>query len=183
LRGIDFGNLKTAGSIKNNSRFFRRVYPKVFSCYNRHMKIILLKDIKNLGKKGDTKEVADGFARNFLFPQKLAQLATDDALQKSQIQKTKETLLQEEILQKIQATADSLTGSEIVIKAKAKKGKLFGAINQKKIAKELEKIDIQIAEEAILLKETLKKIGEYDIKVELGHGIETSFSLKIEGEE
>jgi large subunit ribosomal protein L9 len=147
------------------------------------MKVILLQDVKNLGEKGDSKDVADGFARNFLFPQKMAELATDGALQKSQLEKTKEAQVQEEALKKIQELADSLAGNEIVIKAKAKKGKLFGAISKKKIIKELEKKEIKIAEEAIALKEAIKEIGDYEIKVELGHGIETTFNLKIEGEE
>jgi large subunit ribosomal protein L9 len=147
------------------------------------MKVILLQDVKNLGKKGDNKEVASGFARNFLFPKKLAELATDGAMQKSQLEKAKEAQAQEEALKKIQELADSLAGSEIAIKAKAKKGKLFGAINKKKIIKELEKREIQVAEEAIKLKEAIKEIGDYEIKVELGHGIETTLNLKIEGEE
>ena len=147
------------------------------------MKVILLKDVKNLGKKGESREVANGFARNFLFPQKMAELATKAAVQKSQLEMSKEAQVQEEALQKIQELAENLAGSEIVIQAKAKKGKLFGAVSKKKIIKELEKKGVLVAENAITLKEAIKEVGEYEIKVELGHGIETTFSLKIENEE
>jgi large subunit ribosomal protein L9 len=147
------------------------------------MKVILLKDVKNLGKKGESKEVANGFARNFLFPQKMAELATNAAVQKSQLEMSKEAQAQEEALQKIQELAEKLTGSEIVIQAKAKKGKLFGAVSKKKIVKELEKKGVMVAEDALALKEAIKEVGEYEIKVELGHGIETAFNLKIESEE
>jgi len=138
------------------------------------MEVILLKDVKNLGKKGDSKEVADGFARNFLFPQKMAELATKEAKQKNQLEKEREVQVQEEALKKIQGLAEKLAGSEIIIKAKAKEGKLFGAVSKKKIIKELEK--------AITAKETIKEVGDYEIKVELGHGIETILNLKIESE-
>lgn len=146
------------------------------------MKVILLKDVKNLGKKGESREVANGFARNFLFPQKMAELATNAAVQKSQLEMSKEAQVQEEALQKIQDLAENLAGSEIIIQAKAKKGKLFGAVSKKKILKELEKKGVMVAEDAITLEEAIKEVGEYEIKVELGHGIETSFNLKIEGE-
>lgn len=147
------------------------------------MKVILLKDVKNLGKKGESKEVANGFARNFLFPQKMAELATNSAVQKSQLEMNKEAQAQEEALKKIQDLAENLAGSEIVIQAKAKKGKLFGAVSKKKIIKELEKRGIVIEEKALVLNETIKEAGDYEIKVELGHGLEAIFNLKIESEE
>ncbi len=146
------------------------------------MEVILLKDVKNLGKKGDSKEVADGFARNFLFPQKMAELATKEAKQKNQLEKEREVQVQEEALKKIQGLAEKLAGSEIIIKAKAKEGKLFGAVSKKKIIKELEKMEVKVEEKAITAKETIKEVGDYEIKVELGHGIETILNLKIESE-
>lgn len=146
------------------------------------MKVILLKDVKNLGKKGESKEVADGFARNFLFPQKMAELATEAARQKNQLAMEKNIQAQEEALKKIQELAENLAGSEIVIQAKEKEGKLFGAISKKKIIKELEKKGAFIEEKAILMDETIKETGDYEVKVELGHGIEAVFNLRIEGE-
>jgi large subunit ribosomal protein L9 len=147
------------------------------------MKVILLKDVKNLGKKGESKEVAGGFARNFLFPQKMAELATNAAVQKSQLEMSREAQAQEEALKKIQELAESLAGSEIVIQAKAKKGKLFGAVNKKKILKELEKRGAVVEEKALVFNEAIKEIGDYEIKIELGHGLEATFNLKIESEE
>jgi len=146
------------------------------------MKVVFLTDVKNIGKKGEIKNVADGFARNFLFPQKMAELATDAAVQKNQLEMKKNAQIQEEALKKIQESAENLAGREIIIKAKEKKGKLFGAVNKKKILKELEKMDIFVEEKAVSMNESIKEVGDYEIKVELGHGIETVFNLKIESE-
>jgi large subunit ribosomal protein L9 len=147
-----------------------------------NMKVILFKDVKNIGKRGDIKNVANGFARNFLFPQKIAELATDTAVQKNQLELKKNIQSQEEALKKIQELAESLAGSEIVIQAKDKKGKLFGAVSKEKILKELEKRGVFVEEKALMLNEAIKEVGDYEIKVELGHGLEVAFNLKIEGE-
>lgn len=145
------------------------------------MKVILLQDVKNLGKKWDIKEVSDGYARNFLLPKKLVEMAADSVLKKVDKLKEKEAHLQKEGLEKTQELASVLQGKEIVISAKEKEGKLFGSISAKDIVKVLKKDNILLPVSAIELESPIKEIGEYEIKIKLDHGIETQVSLVIEG--
>ena len=147
------------------------------------MKIILTKDVKTLGKKGDIKEVADGYARNFLFPQKLAQAATEAAMKNVEVLKTKEKLEEQAHLEKLRKAADNLEGKEIILKAKEKGGKLFGSIAPKDIAKALKKEGFDILEKNIIIKEAIKKIGEHEVEVELTPGVKAKIKLVIQEEE
>lgn len=147
------------------------------------MKVILLQDIKNLGKKWDIKEVSDGYARNFLLPKKLVEMAADSALQKVDKLKEKEANLQKEGLEKTQELASALQGKEIVISAKEKEGKLFGSISAKDIIKILKKDNIILPASAIEIESPIKEIGEYEIKIKLDHGIEAQVSIVVEGTE
>jgi large subunit ribosomal protein L9 len=99
--------------------------------YNENMKVILLQDIKNIGRQGDIKDVSDGYARNFLLPKKLAEIATPEATQKVETIKAQQAEVQKADLEKTQALAESLQGREVLIQAKEKDGKLFGSINAK----------------------------------------------------
>ena len=145
------------------------------------MKVVLLSDVKNIGKRGDIKNVADGFARNFLFPKKLAEVATNDAIRKVEIEKQKQNENDKKNLEVTQELASQLDGKEITICAKAKSGKLFGSITAKNIAKELKKEKFDIKENSIIL-EPIKELGEYDLKIELEHGIEVSLKLIVKEE-
>jgi len=146
------------------------------------MKVILLQDIKNIGKKWEVKEVSNGFAINFLLPKKMVAMATDSALKKSEKEKTNIVEKEKDDLEKNQLLAENLQGKELLIKAKEKEGKLFGSISAKNIAKELARENFQIKEESIILSEPIKEIGEYDIRIELGHGLESFLKLVIESE-
>ncbi len=144
------------------------------------MKIILLQDFKKIGKKGDIKEVSDGFARNFLFPKKIAEMATGAAIKKVENIKHKQVQEEQADLEKIQQLAEQLEGKEIIIQAKEKEGKLFGSIHAKDVAKELKKENLTVPEKCIALNDPIKEIGEYDVKIELEHGIETAVRVIIE---
>ena len=145
------------------------------------MKIVLLSDIKNIGKCGDIKNVADGFARNFLFPKKLAEMATENTIKKVQLEKKKQEEIIKKNLETTQELASQLDGKEIVICAKAKNNKLFGSITAKNITKELKKEKFDIKENSIIM-EPIKELGEYDLKIELEHGIEVSLKLIVKEE-
>lgn len=147
------------------------------------MKVILLQDVKNIGKAGDIKEVSDGYARNFLLPKKLAEMATPASTQKVEMLKQKQVEMEQTDLEKTQALAESLQGREIVITAKEKDGKLFGSITAKAIAKELKKENLNIEDRLISLPEPIREVGDYDVRVELPHGIETSIHIIVESAE
>lgn len=146
------------------------------------MQIILLQEVKNLGKKGELKNVSDGYARNFLFAKKLAETATKEAIEKLAVQRKKEKTIELESLEKIKKLASELKDKLIEIKTKSKEGKLFGSISAKDIAKELNLGGFVISEKAIIMSAPIKEIGEYEIKINLTQGIETKIKLKVSRE-
>jgi large subunit ribosomal protein L9 len=144
------------------------------------MKVILSSDLRNLGKKGDLKEVSEGYARNFLIPKKLAEIATPEAIQSLrniQESKVKQEKVEEESLKKI---AFSLQGKKIILKAKSEKEKLFGSIGKREIAEELKKENFNISEKSIVLEDSIKTIGEKEILIDFGKNIKTKITVAIE---
>jgi large subunit ribosomal protein L9 len=144
------------------------------------MKVILLQDVKSLGKKGDIKEAAEGYARNFLFPKKLAQVATDVVLKNAMEKREKERQENEKNKENLRKIADTLKGMEVVLKCKEKGGKLFGSIARKDIAKALEEKGILVSDDKLVLKNPIKKIGEYEIDVKLSSEISSKVKLKVQ---
>ncbi len=146
------------------------------------MQIILLQEVKNLGKKGELKNVSDGYARNFLFAKKLAETATKEAIEKLSVQRKKEKIVELESLEKIKKLAAELKDKLIEIKTKSKEGKLFGSIYAKDLVKELNLAGFVIAEKSIILPAHIKEIGEYEIRINLAQGVETKIKLKVSHE-
>ena len=145
------------------------------------MKIILLQDIKTLGKKGDIKDVAEGYARNFLFPQKIAEIANPEAVKNIIAQKEKEKAEEAKNTDKMRQLAGILRDMEIVLKSKEKNGKLFGSISARDISESLKKEGLDVAEEKIILKNPIKKIGEYRVEIKLTADIESHIKLVVQG--
>lgn len=146
------------------------------------MKVVFIQDIKNIGKKGDIKEVSDGYARNFLLPRKLAALATVSVVKQALNAKSKQLEAEKIDQEKTKELAKVISGKKIIIKAREKKGKLFGSITAKNIIRELKKGKIEISEKSIVLKSPIKEIGEYEIKIKLDYRVETSLVLVVEKE-
>lgn len=131
------------------------------------MKVILLQDIVGLGKKYDVKNVSDGYARNFLFPRKLAKLATPKAIKAVESEKKRleeERKVQEDILQK---NLEDLKDLKVVWDGKNnEKGHLFAGIHSQDISKILkEQSHLDIPAELIQLEKPIKKTGQHKIKV------------------
>lgn len=149
------------------------------------MKVVLSQDVENLGKEGEVKEVADGFARNFLIPQKKAERATDSAIQKAQAATQKKAERAKTELEEAQKLAEQLEGRELYVKVKEEDGKLFGSVNEKTIAKMFKEEDLNISPENVKLPEPIKEIGEYDAQISLNHGLEANIRIILisEGEE
>lgn len=146
------------------------------------MRVVLIQDIKNIGKKGDIKEVSDGYARNFLLPRNLVSAATESAVKLALKIKSKQLETEKINQEKTEELAKIIAGKKVIIKAKEKKGKLFGSITAKNIAQELKKGEIEISEKFIILESPIKEVGEYEIKIRLDYGIQTSLVLVIEKE-
>jgi len=144
------------------------------------MKVILLQDIENLGKKYEVKNVKAGYARNFLFPKNLAKPATKEAVIWLETQKEIETKKAEEELKKIQEIASSLDGQEVTIPVKVgEEGQLFESITPQKISEKLKEINFEIKKSQILLEEPIKELGEFPIKVKFEHNLEAEIRVIV----
>lgn len=144
------------------------------------MKIILLQDVENLGKKDEVKKVADGYARNFLLPRKLAMITTKSALKQLELKKEIEAKKAEEELMKIQEIARNLDGLEIEIPVKIdENGQFYGSITALKLSKILKEKGFDITKSQIKLEKPIKEIGEYDIIIELPHGLEVKVKMIV----
>lgn len=144
------------------------------------MKVILLKDDKKLGKKGDVIEASDGYARNYLLPKKIAELATDANLHILNAKKAierKEKLAEIEAAQKLAA---DLKDKVVKIESKSgDNGKLFGAITNKDVAALIEKnFNVKIDKKKIVM-ETIKIAGTYNIEVKLYPEVSTKMKVMV----
>lgn len=147
------------------------------------MKVILLKDIKNLGEKFEIKEVAAGHARNFLIPKGLAKLATKENLKWLEAHKERETQQAEQELKRIQALVSKIDGIEVMIPAKiSKDGEIFGSITLAKISEELKDKGFDIKKSQINLEAPIKEIGEWPVKITFSHGLEAEIRVIVEEE-
>ncbi len=141
------------------------------------MKVILLQNIHDFGKEGDVKEVADGYARNFLIPKKMAEAATKNAMQNAEVKKASAAENAKTELEEAQKLAELLEGRELFVKVKEKEGKLFGSVNEKTIAKTFKEEGIKIDPTNIKLAEPIKEVGEYDVAINLDHGLEANIKV------
>ncbi len=148
------------------------------------MKVIILKETEGLGKVGDIKEVADGYARNFLIPKGIAKPATKSAEKEIEILKEAQAKKSEEELKIAEELAENLEGMSVEISAKAdESGKLFGAVSQENIAAALEKKGFKINKNKISIAEPIKEIGEYEAMISLDHGLEARVEVVVVREE
>ena len=144
------------------------------------MKVILLQDVKKMGKKGDVIEASDGYARNYLFPRKLAEEATANALHVVNAKKENERKKKLAKLEAAQKLAGELKGKEVTINAKAgESGRLFGAITNKDIAEVINKtFNLSIDKKKIVM-DTIKVAGGYEIEVKLYPEVSTKMKVII----
>ena len=148
------------------------------------MKIFFMKDVSAKGKKGEIREVADGYARNFLFPQGLAVPATPAAIKAAKIQSEERAQREARQQEEIGKLMERLEGRELYFKARAgAKGRLHGAVTSADIAAELSRLsDCQIDKKKVELGEPLHHLGSYEIVISLATGSEAKIKVVIEEE-
>lgn len=146
------------------------------------MKIILLEDVKTLGKKGEIIEANDGYGRNFLLPKKLGLEATTKNLNDLKLKKSNEKKIAKEQLEEAQQFAKDLETKEVIVSIKAGEGgKTFGAISSKEIATAFkEQCGIEIDKKKIQLQESIKNFGIYDVKIKLHPKVVGSLKVKVQ---
>ena len=144
------------------------------------MRVILLQDIENVGKKYDIKDVKNGYARNFLLPKGLAKLATRKTLKWLGLQKEIEAKKAEEELKRFQEIASAIDGQEIIIPVKiGEENQFFESITSQKIAEKLKESGFDIKKNQIDLPEPIKEVGEFPIKIHLEHNLEAEIKVII----
>jgi large subunit ribosomal protein L9 len=148
------------------------------------MKVILLKDVPKLGRKSEVKNVSPGYARNFLFPRGLAAVLTTTAVLELEMQSQAQKKAAENDLIKAEAIASKLDGLEIEISTKVSKdGVGYAAISTSKIADTLKKLGFAVDKKQIQIKEPIKKLGEYLVKISMIHGLEAEIKIIVMAEE
>lgn len=147
---------------------------------SKKISIILLQDIDNLGDKYEIKQVALGYARNFLFPQKLAKLATQENLREIEKIKKNEMEKIEEELKRVQELASKLDGLEVTISVKVgKRSQLFESITATKITERLKELGFPLKKGQVALDQPIKEIGEWPVKINLSHGLEGEIKVIV----
>ena len=148
------------------------------------MKVILLSDVKNLGKKGEVVNTSDGYARNFLFPRKLAQEATAENLHILNAKKETERRKKLAEIEEAQRIAEKLKNKEIKIITKTgDNGRLFGAITSKDVAELINKEYGTAIDKKKIVMDTLKLVGSYDIEVKIYPEVSTKMKVVIASEQ
>lgn len=148
------------------------------------MKVILLKDVKPLGKKGDLVNASDGYARNFLFPKKLAKEANAQAM--NEYKNAEDSKNYKIATQKAQANhyKEQLEGKTLVMTAKGSGDKLFGSVTAKDVANEIKnKYQITVDKRKIVLPQDIKSFGNYTVEVKLYTGISAKVKVQVIEEE
>ena len=148
------------------------------------MKVILLKDVPNTGKKNDIKEVSPGFARNFLFSKGLAITADADSLKKLELKKKADSENAAKELKEAEAIVSKINGQgiEMIVKT-GSEGQLFESINKQKISEHLKEMGYNILKDDVVLESPIKEIGEFPVKIRFAHNLEAEVRIIIKGSE
>ncbi len=148
------------------------------------MKIILTQDLHNLGQKGELKEVASGYARNYLIPKGIAVEATTGQLR--MFQANKETLSRKSAKEEKTAReiGEKLSGKTFTIKVKAgEAGRLFGSVTSADLSTVMEKAGFKVDKKKIEMPEPIKEVGEFQIQVKLHPEVRVPVQVLVEAEE
>ncbi|MDD3369844.1 MAG: 50S ribosomal protein L9 [Lachnospiraceae bacterium] len=145
------------------------------------MKIILLQDVKSIGKKGEVIEANDGYARNYILPKKLGVEATGKNMNDLKLQKANEEKLAQEQLEDAQKLAELIATKKVVVKIKGgENGKAFGSVSSKEIVVEAKKqCDLDLDKKKVQLPEALKNFGSYDVTVKLHPKVTATLKVQV----
>ncbi|BCD68079.1 50S ribosomal protein L9 [Nitratiruptor sp. YY09-18] len=147
------------------------------------MKVLLIKDVPNLGKAGEVKEVKDGYGKNFLIARGFAKLATPDVIEAWEKEQEKKAQEEAKEIEKLKAIKEKIENTTLTIRHKAgANGSLFGAITNKEVAEALHEKGIDIDKKHVDIHPPIKQTGEYDVDIKLGHGLHATLKLIVEAE-
>jgi len=146
------------------------------------MKVILLEDVKSLGKKGEIVEVSNGYARNFILPKKKGIEATTKNLNDLKLQKANEAKIAAEQLEEAKQLAANISTKEVTVKMKVGEGgKTFGAVSTKEIAAAVkEQLGLDLDKKKMQLQEPIKSLGYHIVKLKLHPKVAGELKVKVE---
>ena len=146
------------------------------------MKVILLEDIKGVGKKDEVINASDGYAINFLFPKKKAIPADNGNMSRLNDKKASQAHKKELELNEAKEIANKIDKIELKLKVKAgENGKIFGGVTNKEISEELKKAEnLDIDKKKIILKENIKNLGRFNVDIKLYEGVTAKLTVIVE---
>ena len=148
------------------------------------MKVVLLKDVENVGKKYDIKEVKAGYARNFLILKGFAKPATKEVVAWVELQKGMQEKRSEDDLKKIQEAASTIDGQEVMVAVKVgDENQLFEGVGAQKISEKLKEMGFNVRKSQIILDKPIKDLGEYPVKIKFDHNLEAEIQVIVVAQE
>ena len=146
------------------------------------MKVILLEDVKALGKRGEIVNVSDGYARNMILPKKLGLEATPKNLNDLKLQKANEEKVAQENLEAARAFAKNLEDKEVILTLKVGEGgRTFGSVSTKEISDAIKsQLGKDIDKKKIVMKDSIKALGSFSVKVKLHPEVQAELAVKVE---
>ena len=148
------------------------------------MRVVFLDDVEGVARTGDIKNVADGYARNFLLPRKLAAAATTSTVQQAEKRARALARDQEKADEEAQSVADKLSGSPLVLQARVgEQGRLFGSITSNDIAEALNaRAGTKVEHRQVLLDAPIKEVGSYEVPVTLTRNVRAQVTVEVQPE-
>ncbi len=144
------------------------------------MKVLLCEDVKKLGWLGDVVEVSDGYARNYLLPQGLATVATDDSIRAIAEEKTRRAEQRIQESKRVEEVARMAEGAEAVVAARAnEQGVLFGSVSARQIAANLREQGFEVADEVVQLPEHIKQIGTHTVTLKFADDLTATVNVVV----
>jgi large subunit ribosomal protein L9 len=147
------------------------------------VKVLLLKDVKNIGKKGQVVEVKDGYARNFVLPSGAGVEATGGALKQSLDQKAAETRRKEKEHEEAEALAAKLSGVTVLLRHKAgEEGRLFGSVTNQEVAEGLNAMGYKVDKKKVELETPIRHVGRFTVKLKLQPQVVAEVTVVVEAQ-
>lgn len=145
------------------------------------MDIILLQDVKTLGKKGEIIKVNDGYARNYIIPKKLGVEANSKNMNDLKLQKANQTKVAQEKLDSAKQLAAELADKKVEVKVKTgTSGRIFGAVSNKEVAVAIRmQLGIEIDKKKIVVTDSIKELGTYTVKIKLHPEVSAQLNVEV----
>lgn len=146
------------------------------------MKVIFTQNVAGVAKQNDIKEVSDGYASNFLFPKKLAKIATPKAIQEAETKKANAIATKEELKKNAKAIGEKLEGQKFTFTEKAgEKGNLYGAITEKNLIEKIKtEAKVELEKKNIKMEKHIKELGEFDVEIKISKDVSAKIKIIVE---